>query len=46
MQTNLEQIKQAVLHLPSEDLKEFNEWCESEKQRNSKEEKEKLKKYK
>lgn len=45
MQTNLEQIKQAVLHLPSEDLEKFDEWYKAEKRRNLEEEKEKLKKY-
>lgn len=46
MQTNLEQIKQAVLHLPSEDLKEFDEWYEAEKHHKFRDEKrENLNKY-
>jgi hypothetical protein len=38
MQTNLEQIKQAVLHLPSEELEKFDEWYETQKQNKSKSE--------
>jgi alpha-D-ribose 1-methylphosphonate 5-triphosphate diphosphatase PhnM len=46
MQTNLEQIKQAVLHLPTEDFERFDEWYETEKRKRPKNaEKEKLKKY-
>lgn len=46
MQTNLEQIKQAVLHLPSEDLEKFDEWYKAEKHLKVKDEKkENLKKY-
>lgn len=46
MQTNLEQAKQAVLHLPSEELEKFDEWYETEKHHKLKgEAKEKLKKY-
>ena len=46
MQTNLEQIKQSVLHLPTEDFEKFGEWYEAEKRNKSKdEEKESLKKY-
>lgn len=45
MQTNLEQAKQAVLHLPSEDLEKFDKWYEAEKRKNSNEEKEKPKNY-
>lgn len=45
MQTNLEQAKQVVSHLLSEDLEKFDEWYEAEKQKNSKKEREKLKNY-
>ena len=46
MQTNLEQIKQVVLQLPSEEFEKFDEWYEAEKRNKSKDEaKEKLKKY-
>lgn len=31
MQTNLEQAKQIVSHLPSEDFEKFDEWYEAEK---------------
>lgn len=46
MQTNLEQAKQVVSHLPTEEFEKFDEWYEAEKQKKIKnEEKEKLKKY-
>ena len=46
MQTNLEQIKQVVLQLPTEEFEKFDEWYEAEKRSKSKDEaKEKLKKY-
>ena len=35
METNLEQAKQAVLHLPSEDFEKFDEWYETEKRKKS-----------
>jgi len=46
MQTNLEQAKQVVLQLPTEDFEKFDEWYEAKKQNKSKnEEKEARKKY-
>ncbi len=46
MQTNLEQIKQVVSQLPTEEFEKFDEWYEAEKLNKSKDEaKEKLKKY-
>ena len=46
MQTNLEQVKQAVLQLPSEEFEKFDEWYEAEKHKKPRDEgKEKLKKY-
>ncbi|HSK71369.1 MAG TPA: DUF5678 domain-containing protein [Pyrinomonadaceae bacterium] len=38
MQTNLEQIKQSVLHLPAEDFEKFDEWYEAEKRKKSNDE--------
>ena len=35
MQGNLEQAKQVVLQLPTEDLEKFDEWYEAEKQKKS-----------
>ncbi len=46
MQTNLEEAKQAVLHLPSEEFNKFDEWYEAERHKKIKgEEKEEFKKY-
>ena len=46
MQVNLEQAKQVVLQLPTEEFEKFDEWYEAEKRNKSKDEsKEKLKKY-
>ncbi len=46
MQANLEQAKQVVLQLPTEEFEKFDEWYEAEKRKKSKdEEKENLKKY-
>ena len=46
MQTNLEQAKQVVLQLPTEEFEKFDEWYEAEKHKKFKDEdKEKLKKY-
>lgn len=46
MQVNLEQAKQVVLQLPSEEFEKFDEWYEAEKQKKSKNEaKENLKKH-
>ena len=46
MQTNLEQIKQVVLQLPTDELEKFDEWYEAEKRNKSRDEaKENLKKY-
>ena len=46
MQTNLEQAKQAVLHLPNEESKKFDEWYETQKRKKiTNEEREKLKIY-
>ena len=39
MQTNLEQVKQAVLHLPNEEFEKFDEWYETEKHKKLKDEK-------
>jgi hypothetical protein len=36
MQANLEEAKQVVMQLPSEDFEKFNEWFESQKQKKSK----------
>lgn len=38
MQTNLEQAKQVVMQLPTEDFEKFDEWFESQKQSKSKDE--------
>ena len=38
MQTNLEQAKQVVMQLPTEDFEKFDEWFESQKQNKSKDE--------
>ena len=38
MQTNLEQAKQVVMQLPSEDFEKFDEWFESQKQQKTKDE--------
>jgi hypothetical protein len=46
MQTNLEQAKQVVLQLPTEEFEKFDEWYEAEKHKKTKSEaKEELKKY-
>ena len=46
MQTTLEQIKQVVLQLPTEEFEKFDEWYEAERRKKPKDEKkEKLKKY-
>lgn len=36
MQTNLEQAKQVVMQLPTEDFQKFGEWFEAQKQKKSK----------
>ncbi|HEX8195422.1 MAG TPA: DUF5678 domain-containing protein [Pyrinomonadaceae bacterium] len=38
MQTNLEQAKQVVMQLPTEDFEKFDEWFEFQKQSKSKDE--------
>ncbi len=38
MQTNLEQAKQAVLHLPNEEFEKFDEWYETERHKKLKDE--------
>ena len=38
MQVNLEQAKQVVLQLPSDEFKKFDEWYEAEKRNKSKDE--------
>ena len=38
MQTNLEQAKQVVLQLPTEDFEKFDEWFESQRRKKSKDE--------
>lgn len=38
MQTNLEQAKQVVMQLPTEDFEKFDEWFESQKQKKTKDE--------
>ncbi|HEX9930872.1 MAG TPA: hypothetical protein VGB02_20230, partial [Pyrinomonadaceae bacterium] len=38
MQTNLEQAKQVVMQLPTEDFEKFDEWFESQKQKKTRDE--------
>lgn len=46
MNTNLEQVKQAVLHLPNEESAKFAEWYETQKQKKTNDaDSEKLKSY-
>ncbi len=46
MQVNLEQAKEVILQLPTEEFEKFDEWYEAEKQNKLKnDEKEKFKKY-
>ncbi len=46
MQANLEQAKEVILRLPTEEFEKFDEWYEAEKRNKSKsEEKAKFKKY-
>jgi hypothetical protein len=41
MQVNFEQIKQAVLQLPTDEFEKFDEWYESQKQKNIRDEEKK-----